>query len=187
MDILGLLLGIGLLCAWFFSNKNFIISDIIFLMMYITFIKFVKFGSLKILLVLYGVNFIILVIFYRTVEFIDSSYEDSSIIYFNNPMFLLFPNINRIPNSKCAWYSLLSMSYGGFFLAYLSRFDKNISSMVYSITFIGSYTFGSILWLIVSGLTPFLILYESFTIPISVALLLLFAYRRGEILNLWNG
>lgn len=159
MDVIGFVLGAGLLCAWYFLNRNVIISDIVFVMMYLSLMKFVKFQSLKMLLILFALNFTIICSFYYTVSEIDSSYDNNNIIYFNNPMFLLFPNITHIPNSKCAWYSLISMSYGGFFLCYLERFDRNKSSVIYSLTFIASYTIGSVIWLILSIFTPFLVLY----------------------------
>lgn len=44
MDILGLLFGIGILCIWYFINMNWIISNFIYVCMFLCIIKF---GSLK--------------------------------------------------------------------------------------------------------------------------------------------
>ena len=38
MDILGFAIGVGVMAAWFFNHSNYILSDIIFVCIYLVFI-----------------------------------------------------------------------------------------------------------------------------------------------------
>lgn len=51
MDIIGLIFAAGMVLAWYFSSRNWIISDIIYVMIFLAIVKFIKFGSLKIAIV----------------------------------------------------------------------------------------------------------------------------------------
>lgn len=65
-DVIGFLLGLGIMSAWYFSGTNWIISNIIFVFIYLTFIKIVKIGSLKLLVLIYIGTVIVDGIFYKT-------------------------------------------------------------------------------------------------------------------------
>jgi hypothetical protein len=59
MDFIGFGLGIGLLLSWYFTNKNWIISDIIFMFIFLAMIKIIKFGSLKLSLIFFVCTLVI--------------------------------------------------------------------------------------------------------------------------------
>lgn len=176
---MGLFLGVVLLLAWFFSDTNVILSDIIYIMIYLSLIKIVKFGDLKTAVIIFVLNFAIICAFYKTTTSIDSAYLNQGYSYFNNPLFFMVPVIINIPNVKCNWISLITMSYPGFLLAYFSRYDKNISASIYVRIFLIWYSLGSLVWFIISNFTPFPLPYDLFTIPITLIFLLAFSNRRG--------
>lgn len=47
MDVIGFIVGGGLFTAWHLLNKNWIISNIIYMATYVSIVKIVKFGSLQ--------------------------------------------------------------------------------------------------------------------------------------------
>lgn len=119
MDIIGFCIGFGVLCAWFFTGQIWMVSDLIFVFIFITLIKVIKFGSLKIALINFICTLILDLIFITVTEVIRKTYFSTNINIFNNPLFLTAPIIAFIPNYRCAWYFILSMAYPGMFLAYL--------------------------------------------------------------------
>lgn len=176
MDVVGIGIGAGALCGWYFSHTNYIISDLIFIAIYVAMIKLVKFGSLKMSLAAFACSLIL------SCVFLGLSTETSvflNLSNFNNPLFLVAPRIARVPNHKCSWYFLLTMAYPGMFLAYLERFDNNRSSLIYSPTFVVCYGVFSIIWFIIGSLIKAPLPYDLFTLPVSMVMLLLFANRRG--------
>ena len=49
MDMIGFVFGFGLCFVWYFSDKNYIISDLIFICIWIAGIKILKFTNLKVI------------------------------------------------------------------------------------------------------------------------------------------
>lgn len=74
MDGVGFVLGIGLLCLWYFLYTNWIVSDVIYVMIYFSMIKIIKFGSLKIAILIFVINLTIDCAFYSTMDSINSTY-----------------------------------------------------------------------------------------------------------------
>ena len=116
MDILGFAIGVGVMAAWFFNHSNYILSDIIFVCIYLVFIKTIKFGSLKIVLVTFGCSLALSIIFVG-LSTITQAYVNAN--NFNNPIFLSAPIIAHVPNRRCSWYFIVAMAYPGMFLAFL--------------------------------------------------------------------
>ena len=120
MDILGFLLGLGLLLCWFLLNKNWIVSDIIYCMMFLAIVKCIKFGSLKIatitLLSTAGLNLLFIIL----TQTIKHAYFNNIILYiFNNPFFIFCPCINYTPNQSCSWLFITCIAFPGLLLSYL--------------------------------------------------------------------
>ena len=67
MDSIGICIGIGLFLGWWLDDNNWIISNIIFTCIFVTLIKIVKIGSLKIALIIFFCNVIISLSFGNTV------------------------------------------------------------------------------------------------------------------------
>lgn len=174
---LGIILAGGALVGLYYSHFNWIVSDLIFLVIFISIIKVVKFGSLKISLLAFCLSLTLSISFIILTELITKAYLETS--YFGNPLFLACPNIIKIPNHNCSWYFILSMAYPGMFLAFLHRFDKNKAAHIYAPTFIVTYVICSLAWFVVGTLIKPPLPYDLFTVPISMLFLLLFANRRG--------
>jgi hypothetical protein len=107
-------LGGGALVGWYFSNSNAIVSDVLFVVIYIALIKVFKFGSLKIGFLTLACSLALSIVF---VILISVNYQTMN--FFITPLFLTGPILTRIPNYRCSWYFLLSMLYPGMLLAYL--------------------------------------------------------------------
>ena len=95
MDLFGFLLGAGALVGWYFSNGNTVISNIIFIFIYVAIIKVVKFGSLRLALVTFICSLILSIVF--TILIAESN-TYMTMVYSNNPLFLAAPTFARIPN-----------------------------------------------------------------------------------------
>lgn len=65
-----------MMCAWYFSGTNWIISNTIFVLIYLSFIKIVKIGSLKFAVLIYIVTVIVDGIFYKTFQRINNEFTN---------------------------------------------------------------------------------------------------------------
>ena len=63
LDVIGFVMGVGLMCGWYFSGTNWIIGDFICLCIFCATIKLIKFGSLKIAIITFVTCTIIDIIF----------------------------------------------------------------------------------------------------------------------------
>lgn len=180
MDTIGLIIGLILVLAWYLDNKNWVLSDILYTIIFLTIIKLIKFGSLKMAFIAYLFAAILNVIFIFVSQYAFNYYFNNVILtIFNNPLFMLCPCINFIPNEKCSWFFIISMVYPGILLCYLKRFDYNNSTKLYSVVFIIVFIIFSALWLVISKFTPVIIPFDLINIPVCIFALCMFANRRG--------
>lgn len=106
MDIIGFLIGTGIISVWFFTGRKWIASNFIFIFIYVSTIKLVKFGSLKIGFINFisslslGIIFIALIIIFSKASLFEVVYISA------NPLFFISPIISRMPNVNCVWYSI---------------------------------------------------------------------------------
>lgn len=126
MDVIGFLVGFGICFVWYYTDKNWIVSDFIFFCIWISGIKLFKFTNLKVitftLFVMIGVSLIVLVV----VEIaLGISYNSNLFNHFNSPLFLQIPTISHVPNQKCSWIFISALVFAGMFASYLYRYDKS--------------------------------------------------------------
>ena len=99
MDIIGLGLGLGLVLGWYFSGKNWIISNIIYIMIFLALVKIIKFGSLRMAALAYFCVAICNIVFIVLIQKLRQVYFNNIILFlFNNPFFIFCPCINFTPN-----------------------------------------------------------------------------------------
>lgn len=99
MDLMGLIIGLVLVLAWYLDNKNWILSDILYVIIFLTIIKLIKFDSLKMAFISYVCAATLNVIFICVSQYALQYYFNNVILtIFNNPFFILCPCINFIPN-----------------------------------------------------------------------------------------
>lgn len=180
MDIMGIFTGLLITSAWYFSNRNWIISDIIYISMFTTIIKLIKISSLKIAILAYTTIAIANITFILITYYNNIYFNNIILTIFNNPFFIMCPIINFVPNQTCSWFYLSCIVFPAIILAYLRRFDDSMGSNIYSSVFIISFILCSIAYVIISFVVPFTIPYDLITSPICLILLLFFANRRGE-------
>lgn len=188
LDILGLLLGAGLEAAWWFSNRNWILSDVLFTFMLVTTIKLFKFRSLFMAVVCFSLVTVVFVAFIVICQvFYDTSFNNIILTIFDNPVFCVCPTITPVPNQKCSWLSLFSLSYPALVLAYLESFDESRKTRVYSIVFLGGFILLSMIWSLLNVAVPFTLPFDLITSPLTLIVVCLYANRRNELPTLWSG
>ena len=188
MEVISLLIGVGVCFGWWFSHKNWIVNDVVAVCMIVAGIKFFKFTSLKYAIFCYCVTITVEIIFVILIKyFINSSYNNAILNYFNNPFELQAPTINPVYNQKCSWLPITALIYPGCLVAYLRRFDSSRNTMVYFVVSMGCFLAGSILWMFLSILSPDSLPFGLIAEPLNLFLVIFFAWRRKEIKTLWTG
>lgn len=147
MDVVGALIGLALCFGWWFSSKNWILSDIIALCMTIALIKAFKFVSFKIGFI----SYVLLNIFFVLAAVLTSVlHKENFVVYFllsvNNPFQFQMPTIIPTYSQNCVFVSITSIFLPGLLVSYLRRFDRCRTTNIYLITTVSCYFFGSILW-----------------------------------------
>lgn len=86
MDIISASIALGVCFAWWYSNKNWIISDVIAVSMIIAAMKVFKFTSLKLAVVCFIITIAVQIVFILVVYlFIKKNYNNLILNVFNNP------------------------------------------------------------------------------------------------------
>lgn len=89
MDMLGLAVGIGFICAWYYTGTNWIIGDFIYMCIFLATIKLIKFGSLKMTVIAFIISMVLDISFIMLAEFVNGIYFNNAMLsLFNNPLFL---------------------------------------------------------------------------------------------------
>lgn len=147
MDVIGLLIGLALSFGWWFSNKNWIINDVIALCITIALVKAFKFVSFRIGFISYVLLNIVFILGAILTPII---HKQNFMIYFlvsvNNPLQFQMPLIIPSYGQKCVFVTITSIFLPGLLVSYLRRFDRCRTTNIYLLTTITSYFFGSIIW-----------------------------------------
>lgn len=184
--MISLFIGIGTVIAYYFSNKNWIVNNIICISIIIASIKILKFTNLKIAIFTLVVG---LAVQMAIVEYIHfgkgTSYNYLILDFFNYPFELQLPTINPVYKQKCAWLPFTAIISPGIFMSYLKRFDISRNTNIYFLTAIASFVFGAVVWMLISVRSTHSWPLEIVTGPITLGLVAIFAYKRREIRTLW--
>jgi len=163
LDIVGVLLSIPVACGWWFSQKNWIISDFISTCMILSCIKIFKITSFKIALLAYALLFILYIISAILPFITNKSSVNFFFIYaFNTPYQFQIPVILPTFRIKCSWISITTVCFPGIIISYLRRFDYSRNTNIYLITSIIAYFIGSVIWWIVNVFSQYPIPFSAF-------------------------
>lgn len=177
-DISSLSIGLGLTFLWWFTQKNWIVSDIISICIIISIIKVFKFVSLKIAVLSYVVVVSLFILGVILPEVTKGEESTSYFIGINNPFQFQIPTISPTYNLNCSWVAITSISFPGLLIAYLHRFDKSRSTNIYMISTIVAYFFGAILWNIVNAISRYPIPFDGVCEPFMILTLIFMAFNR---------
>lgn len=163
LDVIGLILSIPVACGWWFSHKNWIISNFISTCIIISFIKVFKITSFKIGLLAYGILFILYIIS-AILPFLTNKPDVNFffIFAFNTPFQIQAPVILPTFRVKCSWISVTTVCFPGIIISYLRRFDHSRNTNIYLITSVISYFVGSVVWWIVNVFSQYPIPFSAF-------------------------
>lgn len=179
LDVIGVMLSIPVALGWWFSNKNWIISDFISICIVITCIKCFKITSFKIGFLAYSILFILYVIS-AILPFLTNKPDINFffIYQFNTPYQIQAPVILPIYRIKCSWISITTVCFPGILISYLRRFDQSRNTNIYLITSVLSYFVGSVIWWIVNVFSQYPIPFSAFCEPIMIITFSIFAFKR---------
>lgn len=179
LDIISLFIGVGVALGYYFSNKNWIINDILCVAIIIAAIKIMKFTNLKISLFALCVGLLVQMAFVEYIHFgKNTSYNDLILNYYNYPFQLQLPTINPVYKQKCAWLPFTAIINPGVFMSYLRRFDVSRNTNIYFITSITVFVLGSVVWMTISIGSVHSWPFEIVTGPTMMGLIAIFAYKR---------
>ncbi len=133
--------------AWYFSEYNIILNNILSICICIGLIKILKFTNLK----MAGLSFLVTVtleLIVVVVIYIEEgvSYNNLFLNNYNFPLQMQFPTLNPVYNQKCAWLPITTIVFPGMLLSYLRRFDSSRNTKVYLITATILFLLGGIAW-----------------------------------------
>ena len=180
LDVLSLVVGLGVTIAWWLTNRNWILNDVISVCICISFIKIFKFISLRNSLIYSCVVVTIEITISLCIQYVIGLKYNSLILNtFNNPMEIQLPCINPILNQKCSWIPITEVIFPGVFLSYMRRFDDSRNSHIYLI--ISSLTFfvASLIWMVVTIFNRHFWPLDTFTQPAVLLVVVLFAVKRN--------
>jgi hypothetical protein len=188
IDVISLLVGLALTMAWWFTHKNWLISDILSICIVVSMIKVFKYTSLKIALLSYLVN---LGIFIAGAVLPVELYGEDTYMYFlfkiNNPFQLQLPTLSHVFSINCSWISITSIYLPGLLVAYLHRFDMSRATNIYLISSVLAYFLGSVIWNLVSAVTRAPVPFDAVCPPFVLLTLSFMAYNRKELRTIWEG
>lgn len=151
MDVISLFIGIGVALGYYFSDKNWIINDVLCVSIMIAAIKIMKYTNLKISIFALVVGLSVQMVFVEYIHFAKStSYNDLILNYYNYPFELQLPTINPVYKQKCAWLPFTAIINPGIFMSYLRRFDVSRNTNIYFIASISVFVIGSVVWMAIS-------------------------------------
>lgn len=143
--------------GWWFSNKNWIVNDIVSVCMIVACIKILKFTSLQMAVICFLITMTVQMTFVITIHFtVDTTYNILFLNNFNNPFELQLPTINPVFQQKCAWLPVTAIIYPGMLMSYVRRFDTSFNTNVYLITCAFLFLSGSIAWMFISIFNPYI-------------------------------
>ena len=179
LDILGLLLSVPVVIGWWFSNNNWILSNLISFCIVLSCIKVIKITSFKVALMAYGILFILYIIAAVLPVIIKAESVNFFFIYaFKTPFQIQAPIILPMYATKCSWISVTTVCFPGIIISYLRRFDQSRNTNIYLVTSIIAYFLGSIIWWIVNAFSYYPIPYSAFCEPLMMITFSIFAFKR---------
>lgn len=174
--------------VWWFSSKNWIVSDIISLCMVISFIKAFKFVCFKVALTSYILmNIISVVGAVLTTLLHKQNFVVYFLLYVNNPFLLQMSIFTPSYSQNCVFISILSIFLPGLMVSYLRRFDRCRTTNIYLITTVTTYFVGSLLWNLINIFSNTPIPFDLIVQGIMIIAFSLFAFKRKELRTIWEG
>jgi hypothetical protein len=148
---MGLAFGLCVVLAWWFTSRNWVLSDTISIAICVSFIKVFKFASFKIALL----SFTLVICALILGDVLASTLRSQNfVVYFlftnDTPFQFQIPVISHTYSLNCSWISVTSIFLPGLLVSYLRRFDKCRTTHIYLITTVGSYFLGSLLWNVIN-------------------------------------
>ena len=187
--IFGIMVSFVIMIPWLLTN-NWILSDIITLIIFISVVNTVKLNKFKNCLFLMTIQILadlLWMVLFNNV--FNENYNDFFGSKLTIPMkiecFYINPQFNL--NSKCSWIGISNLIIPTLFISFFNRFDNYMNATIYSIaSFIGFYL-GLIIWIAVQSKITSSIPLSIYCYPIMCIFCALLAFKRNENYEIWNG
>lgn len=123
IDIVSLFVGILCTSAWWFTEKNWILNDVLSCCIIIASVQFFKFTSLRMTTHYFAGILIVEIIVALVLYFsYNQSYNIIILNNFNNPMEIQFPSITKAIDYKCSWLPITEIIFPAIFISYMRRY-----------------------------------------------------------------
>ena len=199
--IIGALIGVAFIIPWSLTN-NWILSDVITLIIYIAVINVLKVNKFKNCVFIMIMQMLIDILWMILFNYVFNSDYDTSKQYIDDrqyndyfsskltlPMkiecFYINPKYNL--NSKCSWISISNLIIPSLFISYFNRYDNHVNATIYSIISFIAYYFGLIIWISIQSKITIILPLSIFCYTLMCLSCLILSVKRNEQYEIWNG
>lgn len=185
--LVGLILSLPLVIYWAFSY-DWIISDILTLIIAAVCLKLIKFKSLKSATYFFFAEIIFEIIWGVIFLFgFERSYDQFFSSDFTLPLKIECLTIQEFLKKKCVWISITNIVYPGLLLSYFNRYDASKNFSIYYFFSLIALVLGNVFWILVQSLIEFNIPASIYCFTLMIGFTLILAHKRNENGELWNG
>ena len=141
---------------------DWILSDILTLVITAVCLKLVKFKNLKTATYFFCVEILFEIIWGVIFLFgFEMSYNPFFSSDFTLPLTIECLTIDDFLNKKCVWISITNMVFPGLLLSYFNRYDASKNFNVYFFFSLVAFILGNVFWIIVESRVELLLLLQS--------------------------
>jgi len=199
--IIGAFLGFAFIIPWGITN-DWVLSDIITLILFITAINILKVNKFKNALFLMFIQIAADILWMILFNYLfnrnfshsqqyrdDKQYND----FFGSKLTLplkiecAFLNPEYNLNCKCSWISISNLIIPCLFISYFNRYDTYVNATIYSVVSIVGYLVGLIIWIAVQSKITKIIPLSVYIYTLMCLFCGILAFKRNEHYEIWNG
>lgn len=185
--IIGFVLSIPLVAYWAISY-DWIVSDILTLIITAVCLKLIKFKNLKTATIIFIVEIVFEIIWGVIFLFgFNRSYDQFFSSDFTLPLKIECLTFQDFVKKKCVWVSITNMVYPGLLLSYFNRYDASKNFSIYYFFSLIAFVLGNVFWIVVQSLIEFNIPASVYCFTLMVLFTFILAHKRNENNELWNG
>lgn len=185
--LLGILISIPMVVFWAITY-NWILTDILTLIITAVCLKLIKFKNLKTATYFFCVEIFFEIVWGVIFMFeLDLSYDQFFSSDFTLPLKIECLTFESFFNKKCVWISITNLVYPGLLLSYFNRYDASKNFSVYYFFSLIAFILGNVIWIIVQSKSNFATPSSIYSFSLMLIFTLILAHKRNENFELWNG
>ena len=185
--LVGCLMSIPIIVFWAIT-LDWILSDILTLILAAALLKIIKFKNLKTATYFFCVEILFEIIWGVAFYFgLEISYDQFFSSAFTLPLKIECLTFSSFLNKKCVWISITNLVFPGLLLSYFNRYDASKNFSIYYFFSLLAFILGNVIWVIIESRFEFSTPASLFCFSLMVIVTLILAHKRNENIELWNG